>query len=142
MKNILIHIPHSSLEIPEVFFSKTLVSKEEISQFDLDMCDLYVDKLVDEMQYNILKFNYSRLFCDVERFVNDDLEIMAKKGMGVVYTKDYNDKVFIKYDDEYKKNILNDYYYKHHEKLNNMCEYLLNKYNKCLIINLILFLIK
>ena len=38
---------------------------------------------------------------------NDEKEVMFKKGMGVCYTHDNNNKRFIDFDYEYKENIIN-----------------------------------
>jgi len=35
-----------------------------------------------------VKYNYSRLVLDPERYRDDEKEVMTPKGMGVIYTKD------------------------------------------------------
>ena len=59
---------------------------------------------------------------------------MAKKGMGVVYTKDCDNIVTIP-NKKYKRKILKSYYDKHHNKLDKIVTNLLKKYNKCIIID-------
>ena len=132
---LLIHIPHSSLNIPSYFYDYTLRDKEYINKFNDYMCDKYVDKFVPD-NINKLVFNYSRIFCDVERYRNDEKEVMFKKGMGVCYTHDNNNKRFIDFDYEYKENILNNIYDIHHSNLDNLTTNIIDKYNECYVIDL------
>lgn len=137
LKNkILIHIPHSSLKIPKIFKSRIIISYQDLIKENKDMCDLYVNKLININNYNVVKFNYSRMFCDVERFKNDDFEEMSKIGMGAIYECTSKHKNFINIDSKYKNYVLNNFYDKHHNSLDNMCEEILNKYNSCIIVDL------
>ena len=136
MNNVIIHIPHSSLNLPDIFYSKIHISKEEIEQENIFVCDYLVDKFLPSNFSNIIKFEYSRLFLDVERFKDDNLEEMSKYGMGVVYTKAHKGKEFNNIDLEYKNKIIDTYYNKHHELLDNMTSNILEKYSKCYILDL------
>lgn len=132
----IIHIPHSSLEMPNMFLEKLLLPLEHIQKENMFISDYLVDKFVSNKFKNIVKFGYSRLFCDVERYLDDSLEEMSKKGMGALYTKDSNGCVFIKYDKEYREKVIKKYYENHHNKLNNLTRNVLSKYGKCFIIDL------
>ena len=81
---IVLHIPHSSLTIPEDALHQydTNFLREEL----LLMTDRFTDELFG-LPYTSIVFPYSRLFCDVERFRDDSREEMSQKGMGVVYTR-------------------------------------------------------
>jgi N-formylglutamate amidohydrolase len=81
---ILLHIPHSSSVFPE---------NSEYSFSDLDneerlLIDYYTDELfVPEKETNNISsviFPYCRLFCDVERLINDPLN---EKGLGLSYSR-------------------------------------------------------
>lgn len=133
--NILIHIPHSSLKFPLFFKENVLISESKLNKENLELTDLYVDKLVLSEFVNKVIFDYSRLFCDVERFREDELESMSKIGMGSLYTHTSDRKKFIEYDFKYKEKVLK-YYDEHHDKLNLVCSKILNKYNECIIIDL------
>lgn len=119
MKNrIILHLPHASTELPTEFYkNELLIDKEKLSNFNLDMTDLYADELFNADKYKHVKAKYSRIFCDVERFVKDSKEDMSKVGMGVIYTKDLTGKNFIKFDKKYKNEVLEKYYYPYHENL-------------------------
>lgn len=130
-KHLLIHIPHSSLVIPRIC-KKRLI--KNIHDENIFMSDYLIDKIANT-NYQSLKFNYSRMFCDIERF-NSKTEEMNKYGMGVVYCKDSNNEKFIDYDDKYKNKIINKYYNKYHNKLDNLVSSIIKKYNKCLIVDL------
>lgn len=56
------------------------------------------------------------MFCDVERF--EENEPMDKKGMGIVYTKTLDQKDLIKIDYKYERWVINKYYKPHHNLLN------------------------
>lgn len=82
-----------------------------------------------------LVFKYSRLFCDVEKFKDNSKEIMTKKGMGVIYTKDYNDVVITIPKKYHNTNVIKSFYNKHHNKLNKRVTEIIKKHNKCIIVD-------
>ena len=94
--NLLLHIPHSSTLFPSIskhsFFD--LNSEERL------LIDYYTDNLFVPSQesYHIasMVFPYCRLYCDVERLINDPLE---KDGLGIAYhrrigTSSFNNRSF------------------------------------------------
>lgn len=58
--------------------------------------------------------DFSRIFCDPERFTDDALEIMAQYGIGVLYLKNDDGEIIKKVRPELRKKILNEFYWKHH----------------------------
>ncbi len=132
--NIIIHVPHSSTYLPRIFYKRIILDKKYIKKENIFMCDYKIDKFLSN-RFNIIKFKYSRMFCDVERYKVDSEEEMSKYGMGVVYEKDSNNNKFINIDKKYKDKIIKKYYDKHHNKFNKLVNKILNKYNSCLIID-------
>lgn len=116
MKKI-IHIPHTSTLIPDEYRGEFLLTDKEIEIEHSFMIDWFVDELVYGFkEENILKFDYSRLFCDVER-LNSEKEKMNKVGMGVLYTKTHDLKPL---RNNPSKEIIDLYYKPHHEKFYNL----------------------
>lgn len=134
MSYILFHIPHSSLKIPKMFWNICIKDQEYIQKSNIFLSDVLTDKLAPSKCHKLV-FKYSRLFCDVEKFKDDTKEIMSKKGMGAIYTKDCDNTITIP-TQKYRNAILKTYYDKHHNKLDKVVTDILNKYNKCLIIDL------
>ena len=85
MKKLVLHIPHSSIEIP--LLDGYVSSHDEIQQEIIKLTDWYTDDLFDSQVDDKIVTPFSRIFCDVERFADDDLEVMSKFGMGVLYEK-------------------------------------------------------
>lgn len=133
MNYILFHIPHSSLKIPKQYWNICIKDKQYIKSINIFLSDYLTNKLIPSKCHKLI-FKYSRLFCDVEKFKDDSKEIMSKKGMGVIYTKDCDNTIAIP-NKKYKDKIIESYYNKHHDKLNKMVTNLLKKYNKCIIID-------
>lgn len=85
-KRILLHIPHDSLEFPDESGYKFTSMDEE----ELLLIDHYTEELFTPDVYgnNILidkvVFPFCRLYCDVERFVNDPL---GNNGLGISYSR-------------------------------------------------------
>lgn len=129
----ILHIPHASNIIPD----KTgyLVNEEKLQQEML----LLTDWLTDELFYYsgaipvVAKFN--RVFCDVERFDNDEQEVMAKVGMSATYTLCDDGTDLRKVSPELKQHILNNYYYPHHTKLTDVVTEQLETNGRALIID-------
>lgn len=136
MKNFLIHIPHSSQELPDIFWENVIIKKEKLLKENKLLCDEKVDEFVPLDITNVVKFPYSRMFCDVERFRNDEDEIMSKLGMGAIYTMTSDKTIFSKYNESYKEKVLTEYYDKHHKELYELCKQIIEMYKKCYIIDL------
>ena len=135
-RNIIVHIPHSSIYLPNCFYDRLLIVRKEIEQENVFVSDYLVDKLVPNECENVLKFNYSRLFCDIERFLDDELEVMSKVGMGVVYTKNSKGNTFINIDSEYKDNVISNYYVPFHKLIDDTVMKIINDYGSCYFIDL------
>ena len=129
----VIHIPHASLDVPQVFKRNLTISYYNFQRKNIFISDYLVDKFVPNNFSNIVKFNYSRMFCDVEKYLDDSKEVMSKYGMGVLYTKDSNGKKFANREKE--KWIIN-IYKSHHKKLDSMVGEVLSKKGNCFIIDL------
>lgn len=133
MNKVLFHIPHSSLKIPKKYWNICIKDRKYINKINIIMSDYLTDKLIPEKSHKLI-FKYSRLFCDVEKFKDDNKEIMFKKGMGVLYTKYLDEEITI-INKKYKQIILKSYYDKYHKKLDKIVTNLLKKDN-CIIIDL------
>lgn len=86
MKNIVLNIPHSSIN---GIFDET-IGKWKNNPFFINECvnkwtDWYTDLIFNCDDVNLTKivFPYSRFVCDVERLVDDEME---KIGQGIIYT--------------------------------------------------------
>lgn len=135
MKNILIHIPHSSYIIPEKYKDLFYLKDDELFQEQLKMTDSYTNELFDVVKVQKLIFPISRLVCDVERFRNETDEEMSKQGMWVCYTKTSDCKPLKIVNNEHKQEILKLYYDKHHSVFESQVEEMLKEYRQCLIID-------
>lgn len=133
MKQLILHIPHSSTLIP--ILDGYVSSNEKIEQEIIKLTDWYTDDLFDSDVDNKIVAPFSRIFCDVERFADDELEIMSKVGMGVLYEKLDSDEILRKVKPELRKKILTEYYWKHHNSLTTIVEEQLNVNGECLIVD-------
>ena len=83
--NIILHIPHASTNIP--FRDVYLIRKGLLEKEILKLADWYTDDLFQCDNTIIVQADFSRIFCDMERFADDKKETMAQFGMGVLYEK-------------------------------------------------------
>ena len=79
----ILHIPHSSTNIPILDFYDVGRIESEINK----LTDWETHRIFDVPNLSKLIPNFSRIFCDVERFSDDKLEPMFKFGRGFYYTK-------------------------------------------------------
>jgi N-formylglutamate amidohydrolase len=134
MKNkIILHVPHSSIIIPSI--KEYIVDKETIEAEILNLTDWYTDDLFESENDEMVKAEFSRIFCDPERFTDDSQEIMAQFGMGVLYEKNDEGEVIRKVTPEFKEKVLNEYYWKHHSKFSEAVNAQLQQFGKALIID-------
>lgn len=83
---LVLHIPHSSPVIPPGIRPAFSLSPAELQRELLRMTDGLTEELFDIPDATRIIFPVSRLVVDPERFLDDALEVMAGRGMGVVYT--------------------------------------------------------
>ncbi len=134
MKNkIILHIPHSSTNIP--FKEGYVVDSFSLEKEILKLTDWYTDDLFYSNEDEMIKADFSRIFCDPERFTDDSQEIMAQYGMGVLYEKNDEGETIRIVTPELKQKVLTEYYWKHHEKLSKAVNNQLNLFKKALIID-------
>jgi len=112
---MILHVPHSSTKLPETdkFNEKTKLEAIE------KLTDWHTDEIFFHQNSDSIVFQFSRIFCDVERFRNNHDEQMFKKGMGVVYTKglDGKDLLNCQVSLEDEEVIKTTFYDRHHRKL-------------------------
>ena len=130
---LILHIPHSSTVIPEVYRS-IFMCPEELATTATSSADLYTDDLYRYPATSII-FPVSRLICDVERFRDPEDEAMSKLGMWICYTHDQNGQRIANYDNHHANEILTNYYDKHHAQLTNATAVKLQTFNQALIVD-------
>lgn len=129
--NKIFHVPHSSDIIPSEFLDEYLITPQDLTNEINIMKDDYTYELVKDFS-DVIKFPFSRIFCDVERF-DDDTEIMNKVGMGVIYTHSHDmNLIRVPKKIEQIKKIYNE----HHKVLNNLVEEKLKKDESVLILDI------
>ena len=133
MKKLILHIPHASTHIP--YLDGFQIDKQEIDHELLILTDWHTDDLYEDDDSISIVTNFSRVFCDPERFADDDLEPMAKLGMGVLYTQTESGKKMRIVSDELRSRILTDFYFKHHQKLTEAVEGQLQQFGTALILD-------
>lgn len=131
-KSTIIHVPHASTAIPKeyegTFYPGRIGSEREV------MTDWFCDELFGCGREMII-FPISRLVCDVERFRNDEEEVMAKIGMGLAYTSASDLGKLRKVTPDEREEIAVKYYDPHHEAFTKAVGNRLAENGKCLIID-------
>lgn len=133
MTKLILHVPHASDTIPitEGFVVDRKILDQEITK----LTDWYTDDLFFFEDSIIIRAEFSRIFCDTERFSDDSQEVMAKYGMGVLYEKLDNGQVIREINPKLRVEILNNYYWPHHEKLNQAVNEQIKSNGKALIVD-------
>lgn len=131
---IIKHIPHASLELPKIdIFDRP--SKENC-KYNLKMSDVGIYQFFKWIPGIEVEAKYSRLYCDVERFKDNDKEPMAKLGQGYIYEKYYDGKPMLRWNSKERKREIDAYYDEHHKKLNAAVKSIFDKGKKVLLLDL------
>jgi N-formylglutamate deformylase len=133
LKQLILHIPHSSTEIP--LRDGYCVSDEILESEIVKLTDWHTEDLFRSDDDELIIAPFSRIFCDAERFHDDEQEIMSQFGMGVLYEKTDNGDVMRVVTPELRKTILDEYYWKHHHALDKAVSSQLEQYNKAIIVD-------
>jgi len=140
VKPIVVHIPHSSTVIPDIFREDLKLNEEALRNELLCMTDWYTEELFSCEGCETVVHRYSRIVCDPERFLDPEEECMWQQGMGMYYTR-ASDGQRIKPSPLTSQNGLRHYglaleiYQKHHETLRQAVDWQLEQYGSALVID-------
>ena len=129
---IILHIPHASDYIP--CMDGYLVDRGQLFNEIMHLTDWYTDDLFD-LQFPKIIAQFSRVFCDVERFADDSAEVMSQCGMGMCYTHFDDGRLMRVVTPELRERIKKNYYDPHHRQLEKLVDESLANHGKALIID-------
>jgi N-formylglutamate deformylase len=136
---IIIHVPHSSADVPADVRSQLLLDDAELAAELRLMTDWFTDELfaLPADEACTLRFPVSRLVVDAERFEDPEAEHMEAVGMGAVYTKTSHgaplrDKAVAAGE---RETLLARYFRPHHAALVAATEAALTAHGRCLIVD-------
>lgn len=135
---MILHIPHASAQIPADVREGLFISNAELQSELLAMTDWFTDDLFDYNGHLASKVIYpvSRLVADPERFPDDTKEIMAKCGMGAVYTRTSGGDVLrSKLTPSERQCLLDAYYIPHHIALTAAVQAELDRLDLALVVD-------
>ena len=100
------------------------------------MTDRYTDELFALPGVSTVRFPVSRLVVDPERFVDDDAEPMAARGMGVVYTRRSDGQPLrAPPPPNARQSLIERFYLPHHAELTTAVGRSLEAHGRCLIMD-------
>jgi N-formylglutamate deformylase len=137
-KIAVLHIPHSSRQVPADERRAILLDDTALNSELLRMTDAYTDELfpVTPVEAGRLVFPVSRLVCDVERFSSDENESMAARGMGAIYVRTSKGDVLRSQPDAaHRQSLLDRWYWPHHASLERMANDVIARSGVCLIVD-------
>ena len=134
---VILHIPHSSLNFPHR--KGFLISADELLKEAEHLGDLHTEELFypneQRKRYRAVVAGFSRVFCDVERYEEDEAEGMSRFGMGVLYTHNDNGEQIRAMSTALREEILSEYYRPHHKELEQQVEECLQSSEEVLIVD-------
>lgn len=134
----VLHIPHSSVEIPPEVRQRFLVSDETLRRELLKMTDRFTDELfaLPPNEAVTVRFPVSRLVLDPERFLDDQQEVMSRRGMGLIYSRLADGRPLREppTPDE-RKELVAQFYEPHHRALSLAVRAALSAHGRCLVID-------
>ena len=133
MSQLILHIPHSSTEIPDR--EGYVLNESSIDKEILKLTDWYTDDLFNSASAIMVVAEFSRIYCDPERFADDEQEEMARSGMGVLYERTDEGELLRIVTPVLKEKVLSQYYRPHHIRLSEAVKNQLNTFSKATIID-------
>ena len=134
----ILHIPHSATAIPADLRPCLRVSDDVLRSEVLTMTDWFTDELfaLPVTDAVAVRFPISRLVVDPERFLDDSQEVMASRGMGVIYTRTHDGQVLRDAPTAAERQALIErYYVPHHAALTQAVLSALREHRQCLVVD-------
>ncbi|MDR0356060.1 MAG: N-formylglutamate amidohydrolase [Deltaproteobacteria bacterium] len=132
---VVIHVPHSSTAIPEEYLEGLVVSQADFFEEVRRSADLFVDEIFEFAFGTTVVAPFSRLACDVERFLDDEKKTAAARGRGAVYTHAEDGRLIRKASPKMKSKAVKEIYEPHHQRLTEAVDEALAKCGRCFLID-------
>ncbi|RYD48532.1 MAG: hypothetical protein EOP83_26385 [Verrucomicrobiaceae bacterium] len=111
---VITHVPHARTETPVEMKGLFTVDEMRRAAREIEVVtDWFTDEMIHTADEQII-FGFSRVFCDVERFIDDPLESV---GQGLFYNKTLDGRTLREANADAQK-IAQSYYDRHHKWLN------------------------
>jgi N-formylglutamate amidohydrolase len=133
MPELILHIPHSSTYFPNK--DGFIIDQKKLNGEIQLLTDWHTEDLFESNKDVSIIAPFSRIFCDVERFADDNQEEMAQYGMGVCYETTDDGRKMRNVSGELKNQILSDHYRPHHRRLEEAVDQQLQKHARAVIID-------
>jgi N-formylglutamate deformylase len=135
---VVLHVPHDAALVPEDVRGQFTVGEEELHRELCMLTDHHTHELFvgDHPEHLVIRSPVSRLVVDVERFEDDALEVMAERGLGVLY-RCTSRLTPLRRDisSEERENLLRRYYRPHHAALERAVADVLAEFGRCLVLD-------
>jgi N-formylglutamate amidohydrolase len=134
----VLHVPHSSTTIPPDVRRRIRLTDAALRRQLHLLTDWFADALfaLPPETAVTVRFPVSRLVVDPERFLDDDREPMAARGMGVIYTRTTDGKELRRPPTAAQRTALIARYYRpHHAALDAAVDAALAAHGRCLLVD-------
>lgn len=132
----ILHIPHGSITIPEDLRASFLLDDQALQQELVRMTDWHTEVLFGLPRLQRIVFPASRLVVDPERLLEDDQEVMAARGMGVLYTcTSGGEPLRVPPSPEERVQLIDRFYRPHHHRLSEAVDGALEEHGYALVID-------
>ena len=116
-----------------------MIGADELLKEAEHLGDLYTEELFypkeHRKRYRAVIAGFSRVFCDVERYEEDEAEGMSRFGMGALYTHNDDGEKIRAVSTALREEILSEYYRPHHKELEQLVEECLQSNEEVLIVD-------
>jgi N-formylglutamate deformylase len=136
---IVANVPHSSCVIPPHTRGQFIVSEGQLREEHRQLVDWFVDDLykpIVDAGGCMVRHEVSRFVVDPERFEDDSNEIMAARGMGVIYTHGcHQQRIRRALTAAEREELLQRYYRPYHADLTGRVKRCIELFGRCIFID-------
>ncbi|MFN8612964.1 MAG: N-formylglutamate amidohydrolase [Vulcanimicrobiota bacterium] len=136
---VVANVPHSSDFIPAEYLGDFSLDAEAMAREHAAIVDWFSDELfapIWEFGGCGLISGFSRLLVDTERFADDAQEVMAARGIGVLYERTTQLELLrMKPAPERREELLRRYYEPYHAQLNSLVADTVARFGRCILLD-------